>query len=182
MAAKHYLLVAAGKDKPGIVAAVTKILFLHGCNLEDSSMTRLASEFAMLVIFQTPSRFNSEKLEKDARTLQWKHGLFVQIKPLKSPELAKSVFRGRPHLISIHGADKPGIVHHVSEALAEAHVNITDVSTRRISSKSGSGYVLFLEVELPSTLNAKGLEHILTRVTGRLKLHVSVRPIETSPL
>ncbi|HMU75390.1 MAG TPA: ACT domain-containing protein, partial [Elusimicrobiota bacterium] len=38
---KRYLLTAAGGDRPGLVAAVTRSLFDHGCNLEDSAMTRL---------------------------------------------------------------------------------------------------------------------------------------------
>jgi glycine cleavage system transcriptional repressor len=48
---KHYLLLAAGPDRLGIVASVTRVLYRHGCNLADSSMTRLGNEFAMLVIF-----------------------------------------------------------------------------------------------------------------------------------
>ena len=47
---KHAILTVIGKDRPGIVANVTEILFEYGCNLEDASMTILEGEFAMIVV------------------------------------------------------------------------------------------------------------------------------------
>lgn len=187
---KHYLLLAAGRDRPGIVAAVTKVLYRHGCNLADSSMTRLASEFAMLVIFQAPGRFSLDRFARDARGLRKDLGLFVDVKPVGTAERASSKPRGRPHVISVHGGDRPGIVYHITQLLADHKVNITDVWTHRTNAPSTSlragrgraGYVLFLEVELPAALNARGLERLLTRAAARLRLQVSVRPIESSPL
>ena len=178
---KNYLLVAAGRDRPGIVAAVTGLLFRHGCNLADSSMTRLASEFSMLLIFQAPGSFRLERFRRDTGSLRGQ-GLFVDVKPLAREELALSKPRGRPHIISVHGGDRPGIVYHISRFLAGRKVNITDVWTHQTRARGRSGYILFLEVELPPALNARGLERLLTRVASRLKLRVSVRPVDSSPL
>jgi glycine cleavage system transcriptional repressor len=60
---KRYLLTAAGRDRPGLVAAVSKILFEEGCNLEDSAMTRLQGEFAILLILSGPGS-NGTNLKK----------------------------------------------------------------------------------------------------------------------
>jgi glycine cleavage system transcriptional repressor len=177
----NYLLLAAGRDRLGIVASVTRLLYRHGCNLADSSMTRLVSEFAMLLIFQAPKGFNIKRFHSDADSLQ-KLGLFVDLKLLDADELVPSKPRGRPHLISVHGGDKPGIVYRVSQFLADRKVNITDVFTHRTQGRGRSGYILFLEVELPASLNAQGLERLLGRVATRLHLQVSVRPVDSSPL
>ncbi|HSO20332.1 MAG TPA: ACT domain-containing protein [Desulfosarcina sp.] len=37
--AQRFIMTAFGKDRPGIVADVTEILFENGRNLEDTSMT-----------------------------------------------------------------------------------------------------------------------------------------------
>src|ERR1043166_716710 len=48
---KSYLvLTAVGPDRPGIVNEVPKFLFDRGCNLEDSRMSILGGEFALIVL------------------------------------------------------------------------------------------------------------------------------------
>lgn len=171
---KNYLLVAAGRDRPGIVAKVTGVLFRHHCNLADSSMTRLASEFSMLVVFQAPDRFRPEKALREGG------GLFLEIKPLKASEARPTKARGRPHIISVHGADRPGIVHRVSLLLARRRVNITDVWTHRTRAGRSPGYVLFLEIELSRGQNPRRLTRELERLARSLRLRVSLRPVESS--
>ncbi|MFL6295779.1 MAG: glycine cleavage system protein R, partial [Actinomycetes bacterium] len=39
-----------GRDRPGIVAAVSRVLADAGCNLEDTSMTILRGHFAMMLV------------------------------------------------------------------------------------------------------------------------------------
>ena len=44
------MLTVIGKDRPGIIAQVSGILYRGGCNLEDMSMTRLEQQLAMMII------------------------------------------------------------------------------------------------------------------------------------
>src|SRR4029450_7320725 len=44
-----------GRDRPGIVAAVTRVLADAGCNLEDTSMTILRGHFAMMLVVAAPA-------------------------------------------------------------------------------------------------------------------------------
>ncbi len=53
-------------------------------------------------------------------------------------------------MVSVHGADRPGIVHRVGAAIAAAGGNITDLSTRL----AGDLYVLVAEVDLPGRRRA----------------------------
>ncbi|MBI5345287.1 MAG: ACT domain-containing protein, partial [Deltaproteobacteria bacterium] len=59
---KRYALTAVGRDRPGIVAAVTKALYDHACNIEDSTMTRLEDEFAIILIMSAPGDINEKPL------------------------------------------------------------------------------------------------------------------------
>lgn len=42
-------MTAFGKDRPGIVADVSQVLYENGCNLEDSTMTLLADNHLNIV-------------------------------------------------------------------------------------------------------------------------------------
>src|SRR5262249_15845354 len=44
-----FALSAIGRDRPGMVADLAELIFECDCNLEDSSMTVLGSEFAVLL-------------------------------------------------------------------------------------------------------------------------------------
>src|SRR6266542_2052675 len=50
----HVAVTAVGADRPGIAAAVVKVLYEHGGNVEDSRMAILGGHFAMMLIVALP--------------------------------------------------------------------------------------------------------------------------------
>ncbi len=51
MSTPNYLVVTAiGQDHPGIVRSFTKTITEHDCNIEDSRMSILGGEFAMILL------------------------------------------------------------------------------------------------------------------------------------
>ena len=48
---KRFIMTAFCKDRPGIVADVTEVIYENGCNLEDSTMTNMLDEFAIILLF-----------------------------------------------------------------------------------------------------------------------------------
>ena len=60
----RWIVTVLGKDRPGIVAGATKVLYAIGANLEDSAMTRLAGEFAILLIFSAPASVTDQRLRQ----------------------------------------------------------------------------------------------------------------------
>ena len=177
---KPYLLIAAGKDRPGIVAAVTEVLFKHGCNLADTSMTRLGHEFASLLIFMAPKKIDA--IERDLRKTADRFGLLWTLKELRPSEAKPASPKGHPAIISVSGADRPGIVYRVSRFLASKKINITDVSTHTTKGGRRDGYVMLFEAELPSKRAVSELKKSLERRAKDWGLHVSVRPVEIARL
>ena len=47
---RWFAMSAIGRDRPGIVADLAELIYECDCNLEDSSMTVLGSEFAVLLL------------------------------------------------------------------------------------------------------------------------------------
>ena len=179
---KRWIVTALGKDQPGIVAGVTKILYRLGCNLEDSAMTRLEGEFAIMLIFSTKAKTNEAQLRRTFAPLEKRLKLAVHLKPLTATESRAPQKRGLQLLISVYGADKPGIVFRMSEALAKAGVNITDVHTHRSTGRGPSLYLLLLEVELPARMTAAMLEQRLKTLGKSLGVEVSLRSSDRTVL
>ena len=177
-----WVLTAVGKDQPGIVAPVTKLLFDLGCNLQDSAMTRLGGEFAIMLLFSAPSSVTEGRLSEATEPLSKRLGLAIHIKTLSRAE-ASAKPTGRPYQICVYGADRAGIVFRISELLAKRRVNITDVSTHRTAPPGGRSalplYLMLLEVEVPKRLDAAGLEKQLRTLARDLGVEVTIRSAET---
>jgi glycine cleavage system transcriptional repressor len=179
---RRWIVTTAGKDRPGIVAGVTKVLYRLGCNLEDSAMARLGGEFAIMLVFATPPTINEAALRGHLGRLERRLRLVAHLKPLTKGEAATAGAPGRRHLLCVYGADRAGIVYRVAEVLAKARVNITDVHTHLTTTKGSPLYLMILEVDLPTRLSAASLQQTLKRVARRLAVEVSLRPSEAAVL
>ncbi len=171
----HYLLWATGADKPGIVAAVTKALFDNGCNIEDSSMLRLGSEFGILLIYSSPRRYSLSSATALFKAAAKKFSLAVNVKPLSKKEAAFRPAKKGMYLVSLHGADRPGLVYQLTACLAKSKFNVTDLMTHRTDAGTKPGYVLFVEGELPSS--PAQLEKELAALAKKLSTKIQIRPL-----
>ena len=61
-------ITVIGTDQPGIVAAVTRVLFDVGCNLEDISSTILRGHFSMTMIAHCPDGVDEGAIEQRLST------------------------------------------------------------------------------------------------------------------
>ena len=181
---RRWIVTALGKDRPGIVAGVTQGLYRLGCNLEDSAMTRLEGEFAVMLIFSAPGRLTEAALRRAFGPLERRLELVVHLKSLTRQETRVPSGRGRDYTISVYGADHPGIVFRVSEALARLRINITDVETHRSARRRrpGSLYLMLLRVEAPRRLRPDALERRLKALGRSLGVEVSLRSADAAVL
>lgn len=173
---KRIALTAIGRDKPGIVAVVTKALFDHNCNIEDSSMTILQDEFSMILITKAPPEVDLETLQYDLKAAGAHMGLTVNIKEM-SPVPSQAA-AAPTHLLSVTGADQSGIVFRTSELLAQWNVNITDLSTKILDIKDQNVYIMMMEVFLPAELDSDCFGERLDTLAKALGVEISLKSIE----
>ncbi|HEX9888114.1 MAG TPA: ACT domain-containing protein, partial [Nitriliruptorales bacterium] len=84
------------------------------------------------------------------------------------------------HVLSVYGADRPGLLAGVSRAMADNGVNITDVETRLLSPDAETPvYAMFLELVLPDRVSESDLRSQLDGLTGALGIDHSLRALET---
>ena len=80
-------------------------------------------------------------------------------------------------MISVYGADQPGIVYRVTSELAELGVNITDLNTKLIGTPNEPVYVMMLEAALPEGQTPEKLESLLGALKQKLNVEIGVRVI-----
>jgi glycine cleavage system transcriptional repressor len=180
---RHYALSAVGRDRPGIVAAVTEALLRHAVNIEDSQATILRGHFTMMLVVATPDDVDVAALRSDLDAVRDR----LELEALALSELAEldSAAEAAPsHIVIVYGADHPGIVHAVTAALAERGVDVTDMTTK-LAGEEGEGeplYALMMEIALPGAGDAAELESALTGVARAQGVDVSLRPLEPDTL
>jgi glycine cleavage system transcriptional repressor len=179
---KFFAITAIGKDRPGIVAGVSKALYDLGTNIEDSSMTILSSEFAMILIVSTKENVDASHFESRFKELTSKIGLFISIKELDESEIPSKKSTGVPYIISVIGTDKPGIVYRVSELLASKGINITDLNTKVIPGETAPVYTMILEVDVPQYIDVTLLEDEFSILEKEMAIDISIKELEVLEL
>ena len=162
-------ITVIGPDRTGIIADVSEALAGVGANLTDSTMTRLRGHFAMTLICTGPA---AEDVEKALVPLK---GVLTTVRAV-APEADADV-AGEPYLVSVHGADRLGIVAAVTRVVAAAGGNITDLTTRL----TGPLYVLIAEVDVPPGA-ADDLAARLAAAAHELGVEVTLRRAESDVL
>jgi glycine cleavage system transcriptional repressor len=175
----HIAVTAVGADRPGIAAAVAKVLFDHGGNIEDSRMAILGGHFSIMLIVALPDGTDSTALEHDLAGDTKDLGLIVAVRPVA--ETTRELASGEPYVVSVYGADHPGIVYRVTAALAERRVNVTDLVTHVVEGPTPV-YVMVLDVTIPAGLDPATVEADLKRLGAEIGVDVSVAPDEAETL
>lgn len=168
-------LSAIGRDRPGIVAEVTRALLGHSLNITDSQMAVLGGRFAMMLIVAAPEGTELDAVREElARTRDR-----LELDALSLSELGEAEGGAGPepsHIVTVYGVDHPGIVHAVAARLAAREVNVTDLETRLVG--EGGLYAMILEVACPAGVDPEALRAMLEEVGVEQGVEVTVRPLE----
>jgi glycine cleavage system transcriptional repressor len=168
-----HAVTVLGHDRPGIIAQTTGVLADLGLNIDDSTMTLLRGHFAMMLVVDGAA--SSSEIEEALSVLTDGGSLDVTVRevPEETGEAA-----GVPHVLNVHGADRPGIVSAITNEVAAVGGNITDLSTRLV----GGFYVLSCELDLSVTVDAIALGERLDEVAQGLGVRASLQPMESDDL
>src|SRR5262249_42197858 len=125
---RWFALSAIGRDRPGIVADLAELIYECDCNLEDSRMTILGTEFAVLLLLSASADDAERRLSAGCKRVEWEKRLTVFFRPLEGGEPHSGAPpAGRVMECTVSGVDKAGIVARVARVLADHRVNIVDL-------------------------------------------------------
>jgi glycine cleavage system transcriptional repressor len=172
---RWFALSAIGRDRPGIVADLAELIYECDCNLEDSSMTILGSEFAVLLLLSGEGPDVERRLSAGCKRLEWEKRLTVFFRPLdESPHGAHR--RGTAMECVVTGVDKAGIVARVARTLADAGINVTDLRTEsRPEPETGTPiYTMRMQMSVPPAVDRRTLRERLERVAAELRVDLTL--------
>jgi len=173
---RHFALSAVGRDRPGIVAAMSEVLLKHSANIEDSQMTILRGHFAMMLVVAMPEDADAAVIRDDLSAAAAR--LELEAVALSALEEVDPAAEPMPsHIVTVYGVDHPGIVHAITSALADRAIDITDLTTRVVGEDDEPIYALMMEVAVPPHEQIS-----LADVAREQGVEVTVRPLETDAL
>ncbi len=173
---RRFVLFTIGEDRPGIVSAISGVLYRMHCNIEDSSMTILRGNFAIILIVAVPDEVDVSVLESMLREEAERLGLFLTLRPIEGD--GRSTKYVSYCLIKIFGEDKTGIVYKVSNLLASMGVNISDMRTK-LAGRDKKLYAMLIEAEIPEEVVFEELKERLEKVAEELDVDITVEEVPT---
>lgn len=171
----RFIMTAFGQDRPGLVADVTEMLFEHDCVLEDSEMTKLSDEFAIIFLFSSQDEEVEGKLSLACRRLEREKGASAFFRSLGSGVHIEEK-AGDRHKLHMEGLDKGGLLYRVSSFLAEQNINIIRLHSHRdFSPLSGTAlYTIDMEILRPQELPFQEFRRGLRQVGNSLHVDIQV--------
>jgi glycine cleavage system transcriptional repressor len=174
----YFILSAIGKDRPGIVADVSEVIYECGGNIEDSRTSLLRNHFTLLLLFSTEREEVNQKLSSALKRLEWEKSLTVFYSPITLEEAYPRVKEQTDRFkITTSGVDHAGIVFRVCRLLADRGINIIDMETHRVLSAE-SGTPLFemdINVEASRLISEQGLREDLHRLANELMIDLVLK-------
>ncbi len=172
---QRYIMTAFGKDRTGIVADVTRLLYDNDCNLEDTTMSMLADEFTLSLLFSSSDNNIDELLSKECRRLEMEKEISAFVRPLQ-PSARQNSQSYKTCTLHIEGLDQAGIVYKTSQFLADHQLNIIELeSSSSASPESGAPiYTMIIHIQVPEQLPFDQLEENLNNVADELHVDISL--------
>jgi len=180
---KRFIMTAFGKDRLGFIADVARVIFENGCSLEDSTMTNLADEFAMIFLVEGDDDGSAgeplkDRLVKECRRLEMEKGISAFVRPVtrKVSTPRMDIIRQALH---VEGLDQAGIVYKMCRYLADHQINITHFESRSVPSPQTGApmYTIRLEIEVPADIKKEELEEGLARISNELNVDISISKV-----
>lgn len=165
-----FVISVLGDDRAGLVEALSAVIAEHGGNWEQSHMTQLAGKFAGVVLVTIPAQ-KSEGFSSALRTLEHTGLLHLSF------EEGHDVRPVGPTIeLRAIGNDHPGIVHELSQLLADRGVNIDDFETSTSPAPMAGGQLFeaTAKLRLPAGLSHNDLALAIEALASDLMIDVAV--------
>ncbi len=168
------IVSVVGHDRPGIIAAVSRALFLNGCNIEDVSQSILQTEFAGVFIASLPKSLKIFELNSRLLEALDSMGLSVSLREMETSGIWGAP-PSEPFVITTMGPDRPGLVAGITELLARFGVNISNLKAVFRGGDNPHENTMIYEVDIPVAVDQNCFREALYKRGGELGLDVSLQ-------
>jgi glycine cleavage system transcriptional repressor len=175
---KQFLVMSVlAEDRPGILHDIARAVKDCGCNLVESRMTVLGSEFTMLLLIS--GNWNTiTRLEGQLPKLEKRLALTLSARRTHEREPRHNLV---PYAIDAVCLDQPGIVYNLANFFAERNIGIADLVTRGYPA-AHTGAPMFsvqMAINIPTNAHVAGLREEFMDFCDRLNLDAIMEPIKS---
>ncbi|MGD2097367.1 MAG: ACT domain-containing protein [Desulfobacterales bacterium] len=169
------IIAILGQDRPGIVAAVSKILFEQDYNIENVSQTTLQFVFAGIFIISMPVGLPAESLHQNLAAALAPLGLEVHITHFEATKTPVSPPQSEPYIVTTKGPDRKGLVAGISEVIARFEGNITNLQAVFKGGDDPGDNIMIYEVDVPPQTDQQAVYHELKNRAQELALDIDIQ-------
>lgn len=164
-----------GHDRPGIVAAVTAVLFEYNCNIENVSQTILKTEFSGSFIISMPPDLTQEELRQALDDSLSSMNMHIHIESILDQTSEFVAGNTEPFVITTKGPDRKGLVASISAIIAHFGINITNLQAVFKGGDDPENNIMIYEVDIPVDIDRQEFHRALRAKAESLDLSVSVQ-------
>lgn len=170
-----FLISIIGRDRRGVVSAVTGYLFEIGANLADSAFAVLGEGFEFSCVAEFGAGAEAEEVSAGLSSLDALEGARITVSsfPFGLDRADSAVIT---HVVDISGGDRPGLVARISEVLMDYDANIVRMSSKRMPTGTGFDYRTRFAINVGEG-RVSALEAALYNTAGSLRLDCGVEAI-----
>ncbi len=170
------IMTLIGKDRPGLVESLAKIVTNHDANWLDSRMSHLGGQFAGILQLDV----EADRIDALVAALNQldSEGLSVIVQTDSNSRTIPANPQTQMSVVEMEllGNDRPGIIREVSHVLADLGINVEEIQTG-VESAPMSGGNLFrarARLRLPPGLTTDALRQPLEQIAGDLMVDIQV--------
>ena len=163
-----------GQDRPGILAAVSQVLFEQRCNIESVSQTLLQSVFGALLMVALPDELDEPALQSclRAKVAALSLDVFVRSYPREATRTAPPA---EPFVVTSHGPDRPGIIAAITGVFARHAANVTDLQAVFEGGASPDRNATIFQVDVPQAVDLPAFYAELRQIAASLGLELNIQ-------
>ncbi len=170
---KKFIISVLGKDRPGIIAAVTRVLFEKNFNIEDVSQTILQSQFSGIFIVTGPDQIDPEGLYTELREGTRDTNMHYHIREMDPAPFTWTECACESFVITTRGPDRKGLVSEITAVLANHNVNVTQLQAVFRGGLEPGKNIMIYEVDIPLDVDHQRLRSDLKSKGNELNLEVN---------
>lgn len=165
MTAPTHILTVVTRDQVGIIAGITGVLDEARVQLLELSQTVVRDYFTIILVINVPKDIDTEKITATIRQ-NIGSGVAVTLVPYQAGTPVTT--QGERYILTATGINRPGMVHTITEIIAQYGGNFTDLSTRLIDRR----FSLVAEIDLPKDVLLAQLQTALRHAGTEIGLQV----------
>ncbi len=172
---KKIVISVLGQDRPGILAAVSRILFEQDCNIENVHQTILQSEFSGIFIAAIPDEMSVDLLHLELSRSVEPLELHVHVKLLGNNQPDQTFDDSELFVLTARGPDRKGLVAAITEIIARHGANVTNLKAIFRGGDNPSDNIMIYEVDIPAHTDHQTLYSELREKAASLGLEISIQ-------